>query len=290
LVTLISKWFHEVKAPTIQNRAWKFNSALIFIWKEMWSFAIVKVLNVFVIWRNIQNTPYLHVIFAYKKKYKIKFDKSFCCVHQKYNYVVSFSIPLQKSSHQTKTWNSHNVVFAYKNQSEILFNLFFIRDLHVVSCFMLFLIHDHFINPKIELIIAKHLFWLQKEVRNHIRTSYMFFDLWPSNCGWFHWYFWLMSILWSKKLKSAKSRFWLQKGVKNLIRYDFLICDAEIVGGFICYFRLIIILSSQKLKNVKYRFWLQKTIKNSILQIFLISDLQTLGWLILFWLKMISKI
>ena len=56
---LISKWFHEVKAPTIQSRAWKFNSALIFIWKEMWSFAIVKVLNVFVIWRNIQNTTYL---------------------------------------------------------------------------------------------------------------------------------------------------------------------------------------------------------------------------------------
>ena len=188
MVTLISKWFHEVKAPTIQSRAWKFNSALIFIWKEMWSFAIVKVLNVFVIWRNIQNTPYLHVIFAYKKKYKIRFDKSFCCVHQKYNYVVSFSIPLQKSSHQTKTWNSHNVDFAYKKQSEILFNLFFIRDLHVVSCFMLFLIHDHFINPKIELIIIKHLFWLQKEVKNHIRISDMF--LWSVTLQ-----LWVVSLL-----------------------------------------------------------------------------------------------
>ena len=108
---------------------------------------------------------------------------------------------------------------------------------------------------------------------------------------------WVVSLIFlthvhfmKQKTEKRKIPFLLTKGVKNLIRYDFLICDAEIVGGFICYFRLIILLSSQKLKNVKYRFWLQKAIKNSILQIFLISDLQTLGWLILFWLKMISKI
>ena len=141
---------------------------------------------------------------------------------------------------------------------------------------MLFLIHDHFIKTKMEYRKTPFLV-TKRSQKSYPNIRYVFLISDPQVVGGFIAIFWLMAILWSKKLKSAKFRFWLQKGVKNLIRYAFLICDPDIVGGFICYFRLIIILSSQKLKNVKYRFWLQKAIKNSILQIF-----QTVGCFIYF--------
>ena len=76
---------------------------------------------------------------------------------------------------------------------------------------MLFLIHDHFINPKIELIIIKHLFWLQKEVKNHIRISDMF--LWSVTLK-----LWMVSLLFlthghfiRKKIKKRKIQFLVTK-------------------------------------------------------------------------------
>ena len=81
-------------------------------------------------------------------------------------------------------------------------------------------------------------FLVTKSQKSYPNIRYVFLISDPQVVGGFIAIFWLMAILWSKKLKSAKYRFWLQKGVKNWIRQDFLIRDPQLVGSFICYFCL----------------------------------------------------
>ena len=146
-------------------------------------------------------------------------------------WVMSFTIFDSWPFHHAKNCKTLNTVSGYKKGSKIISDMSF--DPQPAYCerfHLLCLTQDHLSSQKLKNV--KYPFWLQKEVKNHIR--YVFSDPLPSHCGWFHLIFWTLDPFIKPKVwENVKYRFWLQKDVKNHIRYVLLIRDPKIVGGFI---------------------------------------------------------
>ena len=85
-------------------------------------------------------------------------------------------------------------------------------DMYIVNAFICYFWFVAFLLSQ-KLKNVKYSFWLQKEVKSHIR--FVFWNRNPPILGGFICYFWFIAILLRQNLKNVKYRFWLQKGIKN---------------------------------------------------------------------------
>ena len=92
-----------------------------------------------------------------------------------------------------------------------------IGDLHIVSAFICHFWFVTFLSSQ-KLKNVRYNFWLQKEVKRHIRFVFSIHN--SPILGGFICYFWFIFILLRQNLKNVKYRFWLQKGIKKLNLID----------------------------------------------------------------------
>ena len=133
--------------------------------------------------------------------------------------------------HFYKNWKTQIILFGYKTHHKNSYPIcFMIGDMYIVNAFICyFWFVASLLSQKLKNV--KYNFWLQKEVKSHIR--FVFSNRNPPILGGFICYFWFIAILLRQNLKNVKYRFWLQKEIKNWKWWIFLMSNFQNVRSFI---------------------------------------------------------